>query len=191
MKKNIVLVSAGAFAVSGIAFAGSVTQDLTGIHSYESLADALNHQLTFNIGAGSEVVGFSFVDVTGVGLEADGVTEGGPSWGNEMSMAIGSSAAPAVAISFFPGEGSATAGGPWGPESGAGDLIAAGLNFVVEADGILTMEFYEGYNDHVGSADAKYTGGSVTIEYNEIPAPGALALLGLAGIAGIRRRRNR
>ena len=57
------------------------------------------------------------------------------------------------------------------------------------ADGILTMEFWESYNDHTGVADAKYTGGSVTFEYNEIPAPGALAILALAGIAGIRRRR--
>ena len=72
---------------------------------------------------------------------------------------------------------------------GAANLAAAGSDFIIGADGILTMEFWESYNDHVGAADAKYTGGSVTIEYNEIPAPGALALLGLAGIAGTRRRR--
>ena len=190
MKKNIVLVTGATLAAStGLALAGSVTQNLDGIHSWESLGDALNHQLTFNIGAGSHVVGVSWVDVEGEGLDAAG-NPGGPSWGNEMSMAIGHTGDPAAwDMKFFPAEGSASAGGPWGPISGAADLLGDGDDFVVGGDGVLTMEFFESYNDHTAGADAHYIGGSVVVEYNAIPAPGALALLGLAGIAGTRRRR--
>ena len=81
MKKNIVLVTGAAFAVTGVALAGQQTVDLTGVTSYDSPGEALNHLINIQVGAGSEVVGVSWDNVVGDGL-------GGPSWGNEMTMGI-------------------------------------------------------------------------------------------------------
>ena len=185
MKKNIVLVTGAAFAVTGVALAGQQTVDLTGITSYDSPGEALNDLINIQVGAGSEVVGVSWDNVVGDGL-------GGPSWGNEMTMGILDETTSQVALSFFPAEADATAGGVWGPASGgsATNLTDNGISFV-SVNGDVNLEFYEAYDDATGAADAVYNSGTVTIYWNEVPAPGALALLGLAGIAGTRRRRNK
>jgi len=67
-----------------------------------------------------------------------------------------------------------------GSFSGTIDLSAAGLN------GIATVMMADGYSG--GSSTDNWTG-SMTIAGVDVPAPGALALLGLAGLAGRRRRR--
>ena len=184
MKKTLTVASASALALTGAALAGQATVDLTGVQSYDSPGEALNHLINVQVGAGSEVVGVSWDNVVGDGL-------GGPSWGNEMTMGILDDTTAYVALSFFPSEGSATAGQVWGPVSGGSStsLVDNGINFV-SAGGNVNLEFYEAYDDATGAADAAYQSGSVTIYWNEIPAPGALALLGLAGIAGTRRRRG-
>jgi uncharacterized protein (TIGR03382 family) len=189
MKKNIVLVTGATLAATtGFALAGTFTIDLTGVESHGNFGDAANEFIITDIGVGSEVVGLEWIDVVGTG-------GGGPSWGNEMNMYIeaGSVATGSGGSNtgFFPDEGSATAGGTWGPASGGSStyLIDNGNNFV-SVDGDIRIEFYESYDDgNVLPHDSEYVGGSVIITYTEIPAPGALALLGLAGIAGTRRRR--
>jgi MYXO-CTERM domain-containing protein len=183
-RKNSVFVASAAFAATtGMAFAGSQTFDLTGIVSYDSPGEALNHLINFDVGAGSEVVGISWDNVVGNGL-------GGPSWGNEMTMGLQDDTTTMVTLGFFPAEGSASAGGIWGPATGgsASNLTDNGLQFT-SATGNANLEFFEAYDDASGTADAQYDSGTVTIYWNEVPAPGALALLGLAGLAGTRRRR--
>jgi hypothetical protein len=189
MKKNIVLVTGATLAATtGFALAGTYTIDLTGVESHENFGGATNHWVVTDIGVGSEVVGLEWIDVVGTG-------GGGPSWGNEMNMYLeaGSVATGSGGINtqFFPDDGGATAGGTWGPASGGSStyLIDNGASFV-SVDGDIRIEWYESYDDGVVlPQDAHYDGGTVIVTYNEIPAPGALALLGLAGIAGTRRRR--
>ncbi|MDG1838684.1 MAG: PEP-CTERM sorting domain-containing protein [Phycisphaerales bacterium] len=183
-RKNSVFVASAAFAATtGMAFAGSATFDIAGVMSYDSPGEALNHMINFDVGAGSEVTGVAWDNVVGDGL-------GGPSWGNEMTMGMQDEGTSYVSLSFFPAEGSATAGGIWGPAAGGSstNLTDNGIAFT-SVNGNASLEFYEAYDDATGVVDAQYVSGTITVYWTEVPAPGALALLGLAGLAGTRRRR--
>lgn len=176
MNKSISLLAAT--AASSLAYGDVIEIDLAGVNSNDGLGAAINDVLSYDLG---DIV------LTGIGwdnVQADGF--GSPSWGNEMNMDVNG----AFNIGFFPSEGSGSAGGPWGPASSGGILSLAdalGADVALNGDA-LRLEFYESYDDASGSTDASYTSGTVTIEYSVVPAPGALALLGLAGMG--RRRRS-
>lgn len=54
---------------------------------------------------------------------------------------------------------------------------------------MMRLEFFESYDDVADGIDALWQVGSIlTLDMTIVPAPGALALLGLGGLA-IRRRR--
>ncbi len=176
MNKSISLLAAT--AASSLAYGDVIDIDLTGVNSNDGLGEAFNEVLSYDLG---DIV------LTGIAwdnVQADGF--GSPSWGNEMTMNVNG----AFSISFFPSEGSGSAGGPWGPASSGGiiDLEGALGSYVALEGAALTLEFFEAYDDAAGATDATYTSGIVTIEYSVVPAPGALALLGLAGMG--RRRRS-
>ena len=178
MKMNVVIAGASTLAVTSFALAGSYTIQLEGLESHGSYGDPDNATVNFNIGAGSEITSISWDNVEGNG-------NSGPSWGNEMNMFVEDDVAGIYNVTFFPSEGGSTAGGIWGPVSGDSGQLS-----IVSASGDLTVTFYESYDDGGVDMDASYNSGSVTINWVEIPAPGALALLGIAGIAGTRRRRG-
>ena len=56
------------------------------------------------------------------------------------------------------------------------------------ADGVLVIEFLETFDNAPGADDAVWKSGTLFIQV--IPAPGAMALLGLAGLFGAPRRRR-
>lgn len=177
MNKSISLLAAT--AASSLAYGDVIDIDLTGVYSNDGLGSAINDVFSFDLG---DIV------ITGIGWD-NVVGDGSPSgfsWGNEMTMDVNG----AFQISFFPGEGSGSAGGVWGPASSDGIISLAdalGADVALNGDA-LRLEFYEGYDDLGGATDAVYQSGTVTIEYSVVPAPGALALLGLAGMG--RRRRS-
>ena len=59
--------------------------------------------------------------------------------------------------------------------------------FVINDAASITMFLKVGYNNGVAGSAVQFGEGTFTL--GQIPAPGAVALLGLAGLAG-RRRRN-
>lgn len=187
MRKQTLTVAAVATVTAvaaGLAMGETVTLDIAGFQSYDGFGAAVNQATIFADLGDVTITGLGWDNVVGNG-EASGV-----SWGNEMNMLVGTQdGSTGVNVGFFPNEGSASAGGLWGPASSGGviDLVAEGLSFQTAADG-LYIEFYESYDDVSGGVDAEYNSGIITIEYS-VPAPGALALLGLAGLAGRRRRR--
>ena len=169
MNKLIALTSV--LAISGFA-AADLTVDLAGMNSWDGYGSANNEG---GAGNGEVLVGITWSNVVGDGL-------GGASWGNEMSLAMAGSGS-AVGVSFFPAEGSGSAGGVWGPSDGTIDLSTYGV------DQFDSWQLYEGYDDGADAIDASYISGTVTFHTVPIPAPGAFALLGLAGIASRRRRK--
>ena len=168
MKKLIALTSV--LALTGFA-AADMTIDLAGMNSWDGYGSANNEG---GSGNGETLDGVSWSNVVGDGL-------GGASWGNEMSIAMGDDTG-AVGVSFFPSEGSGSAGGVWGPSEGTLDLSGYGLN-------LESWSLYEGYDDAADAIDASYISGTVTFHTAAIPAPGALALLGVAGLVTRRRRK--
>ena len=184
MKNTLIVTGVASIGlVAAIATAESITLDLAGVNSNDNFGSPNND---------ASLIALGDVTITGIGWDnvVGNGDDTGVTWGNEMTMAVVNSGdLNGVFISFFPSEGSATAGGIWGPASSGGiiDLVSQGLAFNTTS-GSLLVEFFESYNDVDGAPDAHYESGTVTIEYS-VPAPGALALLGLAGLAGGRRRR--
>ena len=180
MNKPITLLAAA--AATSFAYGETITIDLAGLSSNDGFGAAIN---------ASQLSALGDVTITGIGWDnvVGNGDDTGVSWGNEMRMAVVDSVdLNGVFIQFFPEEGSGSAGGVWGPASSGGliDLAAQGLEFNTTS-GSLLVEFFESYDDAGGATDAHYESGTVTIEY-AVPAPGALALLGLAGLG--RRRRS-
>lgn len=162
--------------------------DVSGIFSYDPLGDPLNERFTLALGSGAHITGIGW-DVTLFAVA--------PSWLSEMVVAFGPTSDPYFVFltpgiaDIFPGTRSYSSGG-------IVDLIGLGLDFFLDADGLLQLEFFEDFDDYLNDWDGIWDSGTIDIEYSTgddpdpVPAPGALALLlagaGLLGFAGLRRR---
>ncbi len=162
--------------------------DVTGIYSNEELGDPLNEVRSILLAPNASVIGIGW-DVT---LFADA-----PSWLSEMVVSFGATSSvydlfltPGVGDSF-PGTASYTSGG-------IVDLVGLGLDFDVDADGMLRLEFFEDFNDYPLDWDRIWRSGTLSIQWSVpgggvVPEPGSWAMLlvgfGLVGFAA-RRRRN-
>ncbi len=159
----------------------TMTIDISGVESWDALGGA-NTVLNFNIGANAHVIGFGF--------DATIVTQGG-SWISEARIALTDSGFTTGVL--FGLSGTNSPGTEVVSSGGIMDLATVNptvpLDFFVDADGIARVEFYESWDDDAGVVDAVYGAGSqIQIQYI-IPAPGALAMLGLGGLVAGRRRR--
>ncbi|MFO0835885.1 MAG: PEP-CTERM sorting domain-containing protein [Phycisphaerales bacterium] len=156
-----------------------MTVNVSNLPSWDLYGDAQNIVQGYNIGANSHVVGIGW-DVT---LEADGF-----SWLDDMKVSFEDST-QALGVWLTPGVGDTFAGVSTYSSGGVIDLIQYALDFNVGGDGTLRMEYFEGYDDYSNAIDGYWLGGTLTIAYEQVPAPSAMALLGGAGLLVARRRR--
>jgi hypothetical protein len=174
------------FLACSSAFAAPLTVDVSGIISYGELGDGDNTVLSYNVGAGSRVTGIAF-DVN--------VTATDPSWLAELAVYV-SDSDQFTGVSFNPGFAELVPG--TGSYADSADLVALGLDFVVGADGILRLEFFEDFDDLEVFPDGIWNFGTITFEImeangpGEVPEPATGMLMG-AGLAlmgyTVRRRR--
>lgn len=155
--------------------------NVAGISSVAAQGTAGNTVLTYNVGANASIIGIGW-DVN--------VTAFSPSWLSELSVGFGSSTVGSVNLSVgagddMPGTASYSSGGMV-------DLIGLGLNFNVGADGVLRLEFFEGFNDATVSPDGLWNSGLLTIQVAAIPEPATYGLmaLGLFAVGAAARRRQ-
>lgn len=174
MKKALALI-----ALAGIASAASadvLVVDITGWQAFGGYGTG-NSNVTINLPAGSTIDDASY----NVNWTAPS-----PSWSGELVLSLNDS------IAFIGGYWDAApgiGGGP-GSESGSGNFNDApggvdGGPFTLTT-GQLYIEIYDLFTD--AGVNQVINSGTITITYTPIPAPGALALLGLAGLATRRRR---
>ena len=156
---------------------GSMVIDVSGFSSWDEQGNAINESLAVFVGVGAEITGLSW-DVN--------ITSAGASWASELTMGFESQ------INLRPGAGTDAPTTNMNFNSGGIiDLSDNGLpNITLSADGVLDIEFFDGFVDNAGAIDNSFDADSfVTIYFNNVPTPGSLAVLGLGGLVAGRRRR--
>lgn len=125
----------------------------------------------------------------GIGWDMTVQTVGG-SWLSEARMYFDDNIAPDLSGLFLtPGIADGFSGTGSYSSAGILDLSDNGIPDIVLPNGFLRLEFHESFDDVADAIDGYFLAGStLTLDMTIVPAPGALALLGLGGLA-IRRRR--
>ena len=185
MKAKSALVAAVAsVGIATTTQAATLFVDLSSFNTWGGYPNAANSTTVVNIGAGSTITNISWTNIV--------VNSLGNSWSSEFAIGVGDGTTygPTYWESDLPG--SPNTPGMFGPVNAAFDnpgLYASTEGFST-ATGNLFIYSYELFDDGgSGVQDADVVSGGITIEYTPVPAPGALALFGMAGMLGSRRRR--
>jgi hypothetical protein len=186
MKKLLIGAAFAVFAASS-ASAATLVIDLDDVYSYGSEGDPANVLWSFDIGANSHVTGIAY-DVT--------LTAFSPSWLSEMVVSFLSTGFNGVYLT--PGFADSDPGTASYADSAY--LPDFGLDFTVDGDGLLWLEFFEDFNDSSVNPDGVWNG-TLTITYEPTSIPGGvpepatwglmIAGFGLVGMAARRRKVDR
>jgi uncharacterized protein (TIGR03382 family) len=163
--------------------------DVAGIQSVDSLGSAGNTVVEFDLAAALGFASGTPLTMNGIAWDVTitaGLDSGAASWLSEMTIYFDDNVAPDLSGLFltvgvgndFPGEASFSDPGI--------KLLDVGIPDIVLPNGVLRMEFFESFDDEAG-VEGLWKSGTLSIQV--VPAPGAAAVLGLGGLAMIRRRR--
>ena len=167
-------IAATIVASAGAAFAGSShTFDLSGIGVEGGYLDNIGiTSLVHDFGSAGKITNISW-DVNYESIS--------PSWNSELAMSIDTDSG------FFD-----IIAGDYGAGDNPGPYAFSGSEDVSidTADGLVLLTLWETFNDTSVDPDSVFgAGSSLTVTF--VPAPGAVALLGMGGLVATRRRRWR
>lgn len=210
MSKNIIIAASAVVALSGSALAAEmgrtmdsmsaanlgargitntiINVNVDGVESIDGISSPSNTVLLVDLAAALGLSAGSQVTMTSIGWDVT-ISTVGDSWLSEARLYFDDAVAPDQSGLFLtPGIGQNAPGSMSFSSGGQIDLSDNMIPNIVLPNGILRIEFYESFNDVPGVADAIW-GGALFVGVTEVPTPGAAALLGVAGLAGMRRRR--
>ncbi len=178
MRKRTLLVAAAFAAGSAVLTAGAglfIDVDISGAESVDGLGDPDNR--IFNI----------FLTRSAVLIGADWNFDyfaRSPSWSSQANIQLSNSSQTSVHNWDM---------GDWGGVDNSDPVALVGAEafdvpLVLDDDGILRLEFYEDFVNDDDVVEGVYQDSILRIFYT--PAPSCLALFGLAGLVGTRRRRS-
>jgi hypothetical protein len=154
------------------------------IESVDLLSDPDNVVFALDLGGGQQAT------MHGIGWDVT-IQSFGASWRSEATVYMDDNVAPDLTGLFLtPGVADGSPGTGTYSSGGILDLSDNGIPDIVLPNGEMRFEFFESFDDVANAADGAWLEGSVlTLDMTIVPAPGALALLGLGGLATARRRR--
>lgn len=154
------------------------------IESWDLLQDPSNVVFALDLGGGQQAT------VHGIAWDVTLQTVGA-SWLSEMRMYLDDNVAPDLSGLFLtPGIANGAPGTANFNSGGMVDFSDNAIPDIVLPNGQLRFDFHETFDDVADAIDGFWLEGStLTLDMTIVPAPGALALLGLGGLATARRRR--
>lgn len=187
-----VIAFGAAFGLAGAAMGVGGTEvqiDISGINSWDLQGAIDNEALSVDLASALGLAPGSAVSVTGIGWDVNLSVSANGSWYNEAQIGFGDTFGT-YDLFLTPGTDGENGTDTRNYSSG-GILKLADVNIpdLAISDGVIEMEFFESFDDVSGEIDGTWEAGSI-ITLQVVPAPGALALMGLAGLAGRRRRRG-
>jgi hypothetical protein len=155
--------------------------NVTGAISYDVEGSASNTRMSVSLSPGAHV--------TAVGWDVS-LTANSPSWLTEMRVSLLDSTGT-VGVNLTPGYADNFSGTATYSSGGTVDLAGSGNDFYVGANGLLSVQFFEDYNDLTG-ADGTWNSGLLTVEYSvsSVPEPASLALWSGGLLIGLGLRRQ-
>lgn len=178
---------------STMASAAIVDIDVDGVESWDGPGDADNTILVVDLADALGLAGGSSVTITGIGWDVV-ISTVGASWLSEATVSFEG------LVTVSPGAGNDAPGSMAFTSGGLLDLTDNGIPDIVLADGLLTLEFFEGYDDVADAVDSVWgssflAAGILQVDAGAtvVPIPAALPLFaaGLGSLLlGARRRRQ-
>jgi len=156
--------------------------NVAGITSVAAAGGVGNTVLSFNVAAGSSIVGIGW-DVN--------ITANTPSWLSEMAVGFRNTDNTG-GVNLTVGVGADMPGTAAYSSGGVLDLIGLGLSFTANANGLVRVEFYESFNDPEVNPDGIWNSGSMTLQVVPVPEPATYGMmaLGLLAVGTFVRRRK-
>lgn len=179
------IVAAAAMGISSTALAEGVAVDISivDIESWDAFGEPMNVVLTVDVAALAGFGSGQSVIVTGIGYDLT-IETFKFSWLSEGEINFDDADAPLGGFSIIPGDG----------DDMAGTMnYAQSLTKFAEPDqlflsqGLLRIEFYEGFDDLPDVIDARWNG-TITLQI-DIPSPGPTGIIFLSSVSALRRRR--
>ena len=195
-KKTLIIALALGLSSSAMAELAKIELDLADVFYWGDSVDAFD---TENNTAGSDNAGAKIISIEWTGLSLETYDNIGlPNYGSEAMLGLEAQNAEGEAeqLWFFPFPNANYQGTVDNPiEQPSGEVFSFDLsdyNLQLDTNGSIAALVTNAWHDGSTNPAGKWMSGTVTINYESvsIPAPGMLALLGIAGLFGASRRRS-